>query len=96
MAAGHDVPRARCQGTGDGQPTLLAVAQWRRGFTPELADAFLEHFPRALQLLGDETSDAWVLRLPQPAIRGVFADLRNLALHHLEAFAGLTRSASKS
>ncbi len=72
-----------------------AVAQWRREFTPELAAAFVKRFPRALQSLGYETSDAWVLGLQQSALHGVFADLRNLAGHHWNAFAGLTRSPSK-
>lgn len=72
-----------------------AVAQWRREFTPELAAAFLKRFPRALQSLGYETSDAWVLGLQQSTLHGVFADLRHLAGHHWEAFAGLTRSPSK-
>lgn len=72
-----------------------AVAQWRREFTPQLAAAFLKRFPRALQSLGYETSDAWVFELQEPASSGVFADLRDLAAHHWEAFAGLTRNPSK-
>jgi hypothetical protein len=72
-----------------------AVAQWRREFTPELAAAFLKRFPRLLQSLGYETSDAWVLGLEEPAVRGVFADLRDLAAHHWEGVAGLMRSPSK-
>jgi hypothetical protein len=72
-----------------------AVAQWRREFTPELATAFLKRFPGALQSLGYETSDAWVLELQEPASPSVFSDLRDLAAHHWGAFAGLTRNPSK-
>ena len=72
-----------------------AVAQWRREFTPELATAFLKRFPGVLRSLGYETSDAWVLELQQPAIHSVLSDLRDRAAHHWEAFAGLTRNASK-
>jgi len=72
-----------------------AVAQWRREFTPELAAAFLKRFPDTLQSLGYETSDAWVLGLQQPAPPSVLADLRGLAGHHWEAFAGLMRNPSK-
>src|ERR1700748_2194041 len=40
-----------------------AIAQWRREFTPALANAFLQRFPGLLQSLGYETSDGWVLEL---------------------------------
>lgn len=72
-----------------------AIAQWRREFTPELAVAFLERFPRALQALGYEKNAAWVHELQQPATQSVFSDLRSLAAHHWEGFAGLMRSPSK-
>jgi len=72
-----------------------AIAQWRREFTPELAAAFLKRFPLALQYLGYEASDAWVLELQQPAIHSVFSDLRDLAVRHWEAFAELARNPSK-
>jgi hypothetical protein len=72
-----------------------AVAQWRREFTPELAAAFLKRFPGVLQFLGYETSDAWVLELQQSGNNSVFSDLRELAAHRWEAFAGLMRSPSK-
>jgi hypothetical protein len=39
------------------------VAQWKREFTPELADAFIERFPDALQVLGYEPDDQWIERL---------------------------------
>lgn len=43
------------------------VAQWKRTFTPELATAFLERFPAALQVLKYEADDGWVHGLqPQP------------------------------
>lgn len=72
-----------------------AVAQWQREFTPELAAAFLKRFPDLLQSLGYETSDSWVLELQEPEMRSVFSDLRDLAAHHWEGFAGLMRSPSK-
>src|SRR5262249_20187552 len=43
------------------------VAQWKREFTPELAQAFVERFPDALELLGYESDDRWVERLGQKA-----------------------------
>lgn len=46
------------------------AAQWKREFTPELAEAFLDRFPDALQVLGYETDDCWIEELrtaPQPA-----------------------------
>jgi hypothetical protein len=43
------------------------VAQWKREFTPELARAFVERFPDALQLLGYESDDRWVERLGHKA-----------------------------
>ena len=36
------------------------VAQWKRYFTPALADAFVERFPDALQLLGYERDHSWI------------------------------------
>lgn len=36
------------------------VAQWRREFTPELAEAFLFRFPDALEMLGYEKGDDWI------------------------------------
>ena len=41
------------------------VAQWKREFTPELAQAFVERFPDALQLLGYEPDHAWIEHLGQ-------------------------------
>jgi hypothetical protein len=39
------------------------VAQWKREFTPELANAFLARFPNALQSLKYETGNEWVSEL---------------------------------
>lgn len=72
-----------------------AVGQWRREFTTDLAVAFLKRFPRTLQSLGYEKSDAWIRELQQPAMPGLFAELRKLALHHWESVAGPVRSPSK-
>ena len=38
-------------------------AQWKREFTLELANAFLERFPSALQSLKYETDNDWVSEL---------------------------------
>jgi hypothetical protein len=39
------------------------VAQWKREFTPQLAQAFVYRFPDALQLLGYEPDDGWIEQL---------------------------------
>ncbi len=39
------------------------VAQWKREFTPKLAQAFLYRFPDALQALGYEPDDRWIEQL---------------------------------
>jgi hypothetical protein len=36
------------------------VAQWKHEFSPELAEAFVDRFPDALQVLGYESDDQWV------------------------------------
>jgi hypothetical protein len=60
------------------------VAQWKREFTPELAAAFLERFPTALQVLKYESDDDWVEGLqPQTAGR-----LRAVVRRLSSAFAG--------
>ena len=46
------------------------VSQWKREFTPELAHAFVERFPDALQVLGYETDDRWVDSLGEVAKAG--------------------------
>jgi hypothetical protein len=45
-----------------------AVAQWRTEFTPDMAQAFLQRFPNALQVLGYEGSDRWVDQLDERVI----------------------------
>jgi hypothetical protein len=72
-----------------------AVAQWRREFTPELAQAFLNRFPGLLQSLGYETSDAWVRELRRREEPGLLSGLRQLALEHWEGLAERTRIPSK-
>ncbi len=44
------------------------VAQWTREFTVELAHAFLERFPTALQSLAYEKDDQWIRGLPRAAV----------------------------
>jgi hypothetical protein len=72
-----------------------AVAQWRQVFTPALARAFLQRFPGILQLLGYESSDAWVLELQDGPVSGMLSEFRQLAAHRWESFAGLARSPLK-
>jgi hypothetical protein len=43
------------------------VAQWKSEFTPELARAFVYHFPDALQVLGYETDERWIEELEKAA-----------------------------
>jgi hypothetical protein len=50
------------------------VAQWRREFNPQLAYAFLDRFPMALQALGYEKDDKWVVEL-QGTETGEFGSL---------------------
>jgi len=42
---------------------ILTFAQWKREFTPQLAQAFVYRFPDALQLLGYEPDDGWIEQL---------------------------------
>jgi hypothetical protein len=72
-----------------------AIAQWRREFTPDLADAFLERFPGILQSLGYEKSDAWVHDLQRHEGTSILSGIRQLAGEHWQSFAGLARSPSK-
>lgn len=72
-----------------------AVAQWRREFTPDLANAFLKRFPGTLQSLGYEESDAWALELQRGGMNGMFSELRHLAAYRREFLAGLVRSPLK-
>jgi hypothetical protein len=71
-----------------------AVAQWKREFTPELAYAFLERFPNALQQLGYETDNRWVLGLNSAGSEAaeLAALLRRLVGNRLESFKELGRS----
>jgi hypothetical protein len=41
------------------------VAQWKREFTPKLAQAFVYRFPDALQMLGYEPDDRWIEQLEE-------------------------------
>jgi hypothetical protein len=71
------------------------VAQWRREFTPELGEAFLERFPGLLQSLGYETSDAWARELQRQQEPGLLSGLRQVALDHWELIAERARLPSK-
>ena len=46
------------------------VQQWRHEFSPELAQAFVDRFPDALQVLGYETDDRWIEDLGQQVRTG--------------------------
>jgi len=72
-----------------------AIAQWRREFTPALANAFLERFPGLLQSLGYETSDGWVRELEDGPVSGMLSEFRQFAARPLETFVGLARSPLK-
>ena len=74
-----------------------AVAQWRREFTPALANAFLQRFPGLLQSLGYETNDGWVRDLDDGPMTGMgmLSEFRQFAARPLETFAGLARSPLK-
>ncbi len=71
-----------------------AVAQWKREFTPELAYAFLERFPNALQQLGYETDNRWVLGLNSGGAEAaeLASLLKRLVGDRLESFKELGRS----
>jgi hypothetical protein len=71
-----------------------AVAQWKREFTPELAYAFLERFPNALQQLGYETDNRWVLGLNGAGTEAaeLASLLKRLVSNRLESFKELGRS----
>jgi hypothetical protein len=49
------------------------VAQWKTAFTRELAQAFVERFPDALQVLGYEPDDRWIERLAPAQLDGTVA-----------------------
>jgi hypothetical protein len=70
------------------------VAQWKRGFTPELAYAFLERFPNALQHLGYEPDNQWVLGLHGTGVEvaELATLLKRLVSNRLESFKELRRS----
>ncbi|MBN9088318.1 MAG: sulfotransferase domain-containing protein [Reyranella sp.] len=72
-----------------------AVAQWRRTFTPAIANGFLKRFPGLLQGLRYETSDAWVRELRWAEEPGLLAGLRQLAADHWELLAERARLPSK-
>jgi hypothetical protein len=67
------------------------VAQWKREFTREVGQAFLERFPDALQSLGYEINNSWVLKLEQPKSSGMFAEKTRLAAMNLALVVGLAR-----
>jgi hypothetical protein len=67
------------------------VAQWKREFTREVGQAFLERFPDALQSLGYEINNSWVLKLEQPKSSGMFTEKTRLAAMNLALVVGLAR-----
>jgi len=71
-----------------------AVAQWKREFTRNLGYAFLMRFPMALQSLGYESNNGWVLKLQQQQqadSTGLIAELKRLASTNLEVVSDLAR-----
>jgi hypothetical protein len=67
------------------------VAQWKREFTRDLGQAFLKRFPGALQALGYEPNNSWVLRLRPPRTTGRFTEMRRLAAVHSALVTELAR-----
>lgn len=72
------------------------VAQWKREFTIELAYAFLRRFPSALQSLGYETDNRWVLELKETGGAELTSLFRRFVASRWEPFAELARSSSSS
>lgn len=72
------------------------VAQWKREFTPDLANSFLRRFPGVLQTLGYEASDDWTLDLQPEGVTGVLAELRQFLAQRGTMLAGAARNPSKS
>ena len=67
------------------------VAQWKREFTRELAQAFLKKFPGALQSLGYETNNSWVSQLRWGSSPGRFVEMKRLAAVNLALMLDLAR-----
>ncbi len=67
------------------------VAQWKREFTRDLGYAFLARFPNALQSLGYEANNGWVLKLKPPGANRPLNDLKRLAAVHLALVVDLAR-----
>jgi hypothetical protein len=67
------------------------VEQWKRAFTKDLGYAFLLIFPDALQSLGYEANNSWVLKLRPPSTTGRFMEMKRLAAVHLALVTELAR-----
>ena len=68
------------------------VAQWKREFTPELAEAFVERFPTVLQMLEYETGNRWISHLPESAEGRLASALKRLVGKRWEQFKVLNAS----
>jgi sulfotransferase family protein len=67
------------------------IAQWKREFTRQLGHAFLKRFPDALQFLGYETSNDWVMKLKPANTNSVLTDFRRVAALQLALVVYLAR-----
>ena len=56
-------PVRRAAGLNRGHVRSGDVAQWKREFTPKLAQAFVYRFPMPCRLLGYEPDDRWIEQL---------------------------------
>jgi hypothetical protein len=67
------------------------VAQWKHEFTKDLGYAFLNRFPDALQFLGYELNNGWVLKLERTSSPGRLVEMRRLAAINLALVVDLAR-----
>jgi hypothetical protein len=70
------------------------VAQWKREFDRELAYAFIDRFPTALQSLAYELDNKWLFDVPGPEANELAAVLKRLVGAPLTSFKELGRNFS--
>src|SRR5260370_40827868 len=68
------------------------VAQWKREFTLALAFAFLRRFPDALQSLGYERDNRWIVDLDATGADDLTSVLKRLVANQWETFTALAKS----